>query len=143
VYRGAGNQFGMPPFLQPPIITHPTFGQSSDPSPTRVEGSQVNSSIKFNLQFLIINMSVLLLLRGSGTGAQDHSMPSGLTGGGQMMPGYLPCQAWRSGCRCKHKCRRRCCGDFLLEGSHTHQEQYAKFDLYCFHLLCCLESYLM
>jgi hypothetical protein len=141
-YGGAGNQFSIPPFPQPPIVKHPTSRQSSDPSPTRAEGSQVNSSNKFNLQFLIINMSVLLLLQGSGTGAQARSMPSGSTGG-QMMSWYLPCQAWRSGRRCKHKCRHRCCGDFLLEGNHTHQERYIKFDLRCFHLLCCLESYSM
>jgi hypothetical protein len=60
-------------------------GQSSDPSPTRTEGSHVNLSSKFNLQFLIINMSVPLLLQGFETGAQDHSMPLGPTGGGQMM----------------------------------------------------------
>lgn len=72
MYGGAGTQFGMPPFQQPPIITHPVSGQSSDRSTAAADGSQ-----------------------GSATSVQDQLMPSGVIGG-QMMswaprqPGIWP-----------------------------------------------------
>lgn len=62
MYGGAGTQFGMPPFQQPPIITHPVSGQSSDRSTAAADGSQ-----------------------GSATSVQDQLMASGVIGG-QMMP---------------------------------------------------------
>jgi hypothetical protein len=49
MYIGAGTQFGMPPYQQPPIITHSVSGQSSNRSPATADGSQVQSSTKHHL----------------------------------------------------------------------------------------------
>ncbi|KAL5647631.1 hypothetical protein ACJX0J_041986, partial [Zea mays] len=40
MYGGAGTQFAMPPYQQPPIITHPMYGQSSDRALAAADGSQ-------------------------------------------------------------------------------------------------------
>jgi hypothetical protein len=63
---GAGAQFGMPPFQQPPIITHPVSGQSSDRSTAAADGSQVQSSTKHHLSdnhwLLALCLSTCLLV---------------------------------------------------------------------------------